>query len=210
MLKQVFLERAASYAASRKLVQALWQEIELAYTAPTRYHHTLDHLQQMLNELLPLKEQIQDWDTLFFSLCYHDMVYDVTHNIVANDNEEQSAAFAEAALKRISYPAEKIARCKEQILATQKHRLSPDDDTNFLIDADLCILGQPWEVYLAYKNNIRKEYQIYPDRLFYAGRKKMLEHFLRMESIFKTPHFYQLYEEKAKANLRKEYRLLQA
>jgi predicted metal-dependent HD superfamily phosphohydrolase len=209
MLKQLFQEQVGRYAAS-SVATSLWQQIETAYTAPDRFHHTLDHLEQMLNELLPVRPQVQDWDTLIFSHCYHDVVYDVAQHMVASDNEERSAAFAEKALNKISYPTEKITQCKEQILATQKHLSSPDSDTNFFTDADLCILGQPWDVYAAYKSNIRKEYQIYPDRIFYGGRKKMLEHFLRMKAIFKTPYFLERYEEPARENLRKEYRLLQA
>ena len=209
MLKQLFLAQAALYADDT-LAHELWQQIEDAYASPDRHYHTLAHLQQMLNELLLVKEQTEDWNTLFFSLCYHDVVYDAVHNMVAHDNEERSADVAENALKQLGYPAEKIGKCREQILATKGHLASPDKDTNFLTDADICILGQSWEVYAAYKQNIRKEYQIYPDRLFYAGRKKMLEQFLRMEPLFKTAHFQHLYEQEAKANLRKEYRLLQA
>lgn len=210
MLQQLFLSQVSQYAASPVVAGTLWAEMQTAYTAPDRFFHTLSHLQQVLQELLPLKAAVADWDTLFFSLCYHDVVYDVSQNVVAFDNEERSAAFAEKRLQSIGYPPEKTQQCKEQILATQKHRLTDSADTNFFLDADISILGQPWEVYLAYKINIRKEYHVYPDTIFYAGRKKMVEHFLRMDTVFKTAHFQQLYEEKAKANLRKEYRLLQA
>lgn len=210
MLQQIFLNQARPYAASQKDAENCWKEIEAAYTSPDRHFHNLDHLRHLLDELLPLKDQATDWETLFFSLCYHDVVYDVASNLIAGDNEERSAVFAERQLTAMHYPAEKIQACKEHILATRKHRLSGNADTNLLTDADLSILGQPWEVYQQYKSNIRKEYQIYPDSIFYAGRKKMLEHFLRMECIYKTPSFRQRYEEKAKENLRKEYRLLQA
>lgn len=196
--------------ADETTARDLWQQIEDAYASPDRHYHTLAHLRHMLQELLPVKDQVNDWETLFFSLCYHDVVYDAVRNMVAHDNEERSADLAEHALKQLAYPAEKIRKCREQILATKGHLTSPDQDTNFLTDADICILGQPWEAYVAYKQNIRKEYQIYPDRLFYAGRKKILEQFLRREPLFKTTHFQNLYEQEAKANLRKEYRLLQA
>lgn len=210
MIKHVFLELAARYATVPGLANELWQEIEISYTEPGRHYHTLDHLQHLLGELQPLQLQIADWETLVFSLCYHDVVYDVAHNMVANDNEERSAEFAEKQLSKMGYPAERIAQCKLQIMATKTHVMAPDADTNFLTDADLSILGQPWEVYAVYRSNIRKEYHIYPDNIFLAGRKKMLEHFLRMAPLFKTAHFRKLYEERAHENLRKEYRLLQA
>jgi predicted metal-dependent HD superfamily phosphohydrolase len=129
--------------------------------------------------------------------------------MVASDNEERSAAFAEQHLNRINYPTQKIERCRQHILATKTHDLTQDNDTNLFTDADLCILGQSWNIYASYMNNIRKEFDVYPDPIYKAGRRKVLEHFLRMEPLFKTPHFHELYEEKAKENIREEILLLQ-
>ncbi|MFN3754497.1 hypothetical protein [Flavobacterium sp.] len=42
-------------------------------------------------------------------------------------------------LSGISYPANKIAKCANMILATKLHELSTDSDTNFLTDADFCV-----------------------------------------------------------------------
>jgi predicted metal-dependent HD superfamily phosphohydrolase len=208
MIKQLYLNLAARYAATTDLPETLWLEIETAYTAPDRHFHDLDHLAHLYRELQVLQPKITDWDTLFFSLCYHDVVYDVEQNIVANDNEEKSAALAERHLRLLGYPTEKIEKCCQQIRATQKHHTSRDKDTNYLTDADLSILGQPWKVYAAYKNNIRKEFQVYPEHIYNTGRRKVLELFLSMEPLFKTAHFRQLYEQKAKDNIRKELQLL--
>ncbi|MDX2245424.1 MAG: hypothetical protein SF052_01505 [Bacteroidia bacterium] len=82
--------------------------------------------------------------------------------------------------------------------------MSPDNDTNLFTDADLSILGQKREIYHAYSTNVRKEYAIYPDILYNPGRKKVLQHFLAMEQIFKTPHFQEKYEAQARANLEEE------
>lgn len=210
MIKQLFVAQASRYTVSPEEATRLWRQLETAYTEPNRYYHNLHHLEVMLHELLPVQNEISDWETLFFSLCYHDAVYDVAQHIVQNDNEERSAAFAEKQLLTTRYPQEKIERCKKQILSTKTHLKASHPDTNFLVDADLCILGQPWEDYLAYRTHVRKEYFIYPDTIFYASRKKMLQRFLRAETIYKTAHFQRLYEDKARENLRKEYRLLQA
>jgi predicted metal-dependent HD superfamily phosphohydrolase len=51
---------------------------------------------------------------------------------------------------------------------------------------------------------VRREYSIYPDLLYKPGRKKVLQHFLNMEHIFKTIHFYTLYEQNARNNLNRE------
>jgi len=210
MIKDAFQTLVRQYAATPEAADHLWQEIEIAYTEADRHFHNLDHLNHLLRELQPLQPKIKEWETLLLSLVYHDVVYDVTQNIVSNDNEERSAAFAERQLLSIGYPPEKIERCKAQIMATKTHHLAQDHDTNLLTDADLCILGQPWKVYNAYQKNIRKEFLLYPDNIYHAGRKKVLGQFLRMRPLFKTKHFYQLYEEAAKENMRKEIALLEA
>lgn len=51
---------------------------------------------------------------------------------------------------------------------------------------------------------VRKEYSIYPDLLYKPGRKKVLQHFLQMERIFKTQVFYDKYETQSRRNLEKE------
>lgn len=210
MIKQTFLQQTTELTNNPALADELWQEIEAAYTEPGRYFHTLTHLEHLLKELTPLKDEMEDWQTLFFSLCYHDVVYDVTQNAVLNNNEERSAAFAERHLQQMAYPAEKMERCKQQILATQRHSIAGDKDTNLFTDADLSILGQPWPVYEEYKNNIQKEFQIYPVSIYNTGRRKVLEYFLRMEPLYKTGHFFHLYEERAKENISKEWQLLKA
>jgi predicted metal-dependent HD superfamily phosphohydrolase len=66
---------------------------------------------------------------------------------------------------------------------------------------DLCILGADPIKYVDYCGRIRKEYNIIPDIIYKPGRAKVLKHFLEMERIFKTKHFFQLYEEQARLNI---------
>ena len=56
--------------------------------------------------------------------------------------------------------------------------------------------------------NIRKEYAIYPDMLYNPGRKKVLQHFLTMDTIYKTAVYRDRYEQKAKENLQRELELI--
>jgi predicted metal-dependent HD superfamily phosphohydrolase len=208
MVKQTFLQQVTDLTGDLALANRLWQEVETAYTEPVRYFHNLLHLEHLWQELTPLHDEIDDWPTLFFSLCYHDVVYDVSQHAVWNDNEERSAAFATRHLTQIAYPPDKTEKCRQQILATQKHSLVADKDTNLFTDADLSILGQPWPVYDEYKSNVRAEYLVYPISMYNAGRRKVLEHFLRLEPLFKTDHFYRLYEQTAKENISKELQSL--
>lgn len=208
MIKQAFLAQVVQYGVPFAQAEDLWLEIETAYTEPDRFFHDLNHLEHLYQELVPIQSSFTDWETVLFALVYHDVVYDVEQNIVLNNNEERSAAFAEKHLTLLHFPADKIEKCRQQILATQKHSVVQDNDTNLFTDADLSILGQPWEVYNAYKNNIRQEYGLYPDAIYNAGRRKVLTYFLDMTPLFKTPHFQQRYEKTAKENMQKEVRLL--
>ena len=95
-----------------------------------------------------------------------------------------------------------------QVLATKKHAACDDTDTNYFTDADLSVLGQGWYVYSNYYRQVRKEYALYPDIIYIPGRKKVLQHFLQMERIFKTDHFFNKFELQARENIQKELEAL--
>jgi predicted metal-dependent HD superfamily phosphohydrolase len=204
MLAKEFAEAVSHYNSNTALAGKLWDEIEKIYTAKKRYYHNQSHLENLLKELTSIKESIEDWDCIIFSIAYHDIVY----NTLQKDNEEQSAALAKQRLTEIAFQADRINKCVQQILATKGHTISDNKDTNFFTDADLSILGASWDVYETYFKSIRKEYSYYPDLLYKPGRKKVLQHFLGMGKIFKTDKFFSMYEEQARKNLSAELALL--
>jgi predicted metal-dependent HD superfamily phosphohydrolase len=189
-----------NYTDDISLINDLWTEIEVHYTDKKRFYHNLSHLNNLLFQLLQVKDKIENWETILFTLFYHDIVY----NSLKSDNEERSAKLAEKRMKQINVPTEFIEKCKSQILATKKHLDNLDLDTNFFTDADLSILGQDNETYKVYFQNVRKEYSFYPDLLYNPGRKKVLKHFLEMDRIYKTDYFYAKFESQAKLNLQYE------
>jgi predicted metal-dependent HD superfamily phosphohydrolase len=204
MLKETFTELLLHYTNDNKLITELWEEIEKRYSGKSRHYHTLTHLENVLEQLTAIKAQIQNWATVLFTLFYHDIVY----NTLKSDNEEESANLAEKRMKQLALPATMIENCKMQILATKTHIISPDSDTNYFTDADLSILGQDWETYTHYYKSIRREYSIYPDLVYNPGRKKVLTHFIQMDSIYKTAFFNDKCEVQAKQNIQKELALL--
>ena len=197
MLKETYFQLLEKHTDDKNLIREFWQEIESNYTNPNRHYHTLNHIQNLLNQLLAVKADIQEWDTILFTLFYHDLIYSATKP----DNEEQSALIAEKRMRQISVQTVVIADCRKQILATKSHLECADIDTNLFTDADLSILGADWETYSIYSQNVRKEYSIYPDLVYNPGRKKLLKHFLEMTRIYKTDYFYSKLEELAKCNL---------
>ncbi len=204
MLEKTFTALLTNYTDNDSLKKELWSEIEANYSRENRHYHTLEHLENLLIQLTKVKAEIKNWDTILFTLYYHDIIYDS----LKSDNEEKSAQLAEKRMNQISVDKNSIELCVNQILATKSHLASSNRDINFFIDADLSILGQPWATYLVYCKNIRQEYSSYPDLVYNPGRKKVLNHFLHMERIFKTDIFHLQYENQAKLNLRLEIELL--
>ena len=197
-IHETFLNLIGNYSSDVEYNAKCWNEIERNYTAPSRHYHNLEHLENMLAELEEVKGEVENMDTLVFALFYHDVVY----NAKKNDNEHQSALFLEKSLTKTSFPHSKEAML--QIELTKEHLLSDDHDTNILLDLDLSILGAPPEVYTRYAENIRKEYQMYPDFMYRTGRKKVLKSMLELPALFKTDFFKTRYEEAARENLRRE------
>lgn len=200
MFEIAFKTELGILVADKLLTEQLLAEIRSNYSRAGRYYHTLTHLDNLLAELLPIKNNIDDWQTLIFSIAYHDIVY----NSRKQDNEEKSAAFAYERMTRLGLPGIVKAKCSSQIKATKGHQVSSDNDTNYFIDADLAILGSGDESYKEYAKQIRREYRIYPDFLYKPGRQKVLRHFLAMENIYKTSWFKEKYEEQARRNMTNE------
>ena len=199
-LQNVFLTIASKFSDDEKLKNTLWSELEKQYSSPRRHYHNLVHLENMITELDAVKKQIANYDVILFSVFYHDVIYNAT----AGDNEEKSAELARDRLAMLNADADFSTAVERQIIATKKHEKNNNADTNFLLDADLSVLGKDWETYREYAARIRKEYAIYPDILYKPGRKKVLQHFLTLETIYKTDEFKQKYEQQARKNLAAE------
>jgi predicted metal-dependent HD superfamily phosphohydrolase len=200
MPTDIFLQLVNKYSNSNELATNLWLEIFTKYSEPKRHYHTITHLETIIIDLKEVKEHIEDWDTTLFAVFYHDIIYKAS----STTNEADSSKLAVQKLSEIGYPAEKAAKCAKMILATKLHEGSEDNDTNFLIDADLAILGRSPYDYQKYTEQIREEYSVYPDFIYNAGRTKALQHFLKMESIYKTGHFIKQFENQARLNIKNE------
>jgi predicted metal-dependent HD superfamily phosphohydrolase len=204
MLQLTFVQLLQKYTSNSQLIETLWNEIDNHYSGRGRYYHTLAHLQNLLDVLTEVRDRTEDWDTVLFALFYHDIIYKPTNN----NNEKKSAELARKRLSEISFPEQRIAKCCSIILATKTHAVSTDSDTNYFTDADLSTLGQNQDAYIEYTKQVRKEYSMYPHFLYNPGRKKVLKHFVQMDSIFKTEFFFHKFEKHARENLHLELQSL--
>lgn len=200
MLKQGFKDLLKNYTNHLNHVNELWEEIQNHYSGVERHYHNLEHLENLFKRLKRIKPYITNWNSILFAVYYHDIIYSPTQN----DNEIKSAELAVSRLKKIMVPEEDIKSCQEMILATQSHLLSQNEDINYFTDADLSILGESRENYMIYCKNIRKEYSIYPDEIYRAGRMKLLNQLLKRQRIFHTKYFFAKFESQAKRNLNQE------
>ncbi len=203
-LESVYKALAGKYSDNEDLIDSIWIEIKTRHSTSSHHYHNLSHLKHLYEELQVIKGELEDWDVVLYTLFFHDIVY----NARSTKNEEKSAEMASDLLYRLGVPKHQINRCTAQILDTKGHNLSEDGDSNYFTDADLAILGQSWDRYQSYLEQIRREYKMFPDLLYKPGRKKVLKHFLSMDRIYKTSHFYEKYEQVARDNLQQELTLL--
>lgn len=199
-MQDVFKPLLGGFTSDQKVIDGLWDEIVSCYGEHGRHYHNMLHLMNLYGELENVRADVKQWDVMMFALLYHDIVY----NTLRKDNEERSAELARKRLLSLGVDDKRINQCCTMILATKGHTVSHDNDINLFTDADLSVLGKDASLYLAYAAQVRKEYSVYPSLIYNPGRKKVLKHFLSMERIFKTPHFYSRYEEQARRNLLNE------
>lgn len=197
-LKEKFVNVLLEIGFEASKTDALWQDLEKAYSGKNRYYHNLTHLEEMIAQYERYHSQLTFPIEVLYAIFYHDYIYKAT----SKENELKSAQFAISILPENA----KInaALVFDMIVATKRHAHNRVEDINWLIDFDLKILSKEWKAYEVYFKQIRKEYKIYPDMLYNPGRKKALQHFLENEFIFQTETFRTKYEKQARENIQRE------
>jgi predicted metal-dependent HD superfamily phosphohydrolase len=183
VFEMLFRQLINSYR-DNKFAGDLFCEIQGYYEGKGRYYHTLKHLDNLVAELLPIRDRISKWETVMFSVAYHDIIYQAGDS----DNELKSAVLAGERLEQLGIPGTEISNCKAQILATSTHKRTLDPDTNFFLDADLSVLGYPRHAYKLYSELVRKEYQRIPLEWYNKGRRRFLKDLLQQHNIFITTY----------------------
>ena len=207
LVKETWFDLTQSFALDNKISEKLYLEIEKRYSEKHRYYHTLEHLNSLIELVNTYKDKVVNRPYVLFSLYYHDIVY----NTLKSNNEEKSADLAKKRLNTFIENKELVNSVDKLIIATKKHIVADDInnfDSLFFLDCDLAILGSNRERYITYTEQIRNEYKIYPDIMYKKGRIKVLEHFLQMDSIYKTPEIKQKFENQAIDNMKYELSIL--
>lgn len=203
--QQQFVTHASTFCDDTKLIEAIFSDLLSRYNEPHRAYHNLNHISMMLDDAHEFfRGSIPD--ALFFAIWFHDAIYDSTFG----NNEERSTILAKEVLTKMNCDEGIILECIALIRKTADHfkAEAEDDVTRFFMDIDLKILGSEEGVYQEYLKAVRKEYSSLPSILFNMGRRKFLRKALNCERIFRTPFYFNKYEESARKNLLNELNLL--
>lgn len=183
------------------IFEILWEE----YNHQDRAYHNIKHIAALLKEMKACKTLIEDSDSFFFAIWFHDVVY----KVLRDNNEELSALEAKKYLSESSFSEERIEKVMRWIRATGRHDGGEENDLNLFLDADLSILGASTENYMHYAAQVRKEYTVAPDIYYNAGRIKVLQHFLHKARIYTSDFFSDRYEQQANRNVKNELKQLE-
>jgi predicted metal-dependent HD superfamily phosphohydrolase len=176
---------------------AVYQELVALYSEPHRHYHNLQHIADCLNEFDSARNLAQRPLAVELASWFHDAIYN-TH---ASDNEEKSAELAKKRLSETVGSNGLSDTVAALVMATKSHDASLNPDAPLMVDVDLSILGQPEERFWKYESQIRGEYGWVPEAIFATKRTEILERFLARGRIYSTKHFFDRYEQQARANL---------
>jgi predicted metal-dependent HD superfamily phosphohydrolase len=148
-----------------------WDRLVHGYSSPTRHHHTLEHV----GEVLALLDALGGTDGPSVSLELAAWMHDVVYDPQRSDNEDASATWTRTRLLDVGFDRSTLDHAAELILTTAEHDPSLDDpDAQLLSDADLAILGAPPERYERYATAVRREYAHLDDAAWRRGRGDVL------------------------------------
>jgi predicted metal-dependent HD superfamily phosphohydrolase len=176
-----------------------------AYDEPHRAYHSASHIGACL-ALLDTREVAAGAEhpaEVEAALWYHDAIYDTR----AKDNEEKSALLAIETLSAARVQPDAIARIADHVRATSDHGArSPDGQ--LVIDIDLSILGARQPIFDVFDAAIRQEYHWVAEADYRRGRAAVLQRFIDRSVIFHTPVLREMFEARARENLRRAIRRL--
>ena len=185
-----------------------WNIIRDEYMKKWKWYHNLNHVYYCLNKyyqtLNDISSGLNKENEFEYAIWFHDIVYSPSRN----DNESKSIDKFISFYEDISSFPESKTINKDKIInyisETSCHLANINDNNIsnlYFLDIDVSIISDS-DLYMEYENQIHKEYTlVYNEDEYKKGRKHFLEHLLQKEKIFRTKHYFDLYETKARNNL---------
>jgi len=220
-LCEIWDDLLGGLALSDEDASSLWfEKLWNLHCEPTRFYHTAVHLEELcylLNLLTTNADSDgalflskEDQQVLLLSIFFHDAIY----NAKSSTNEQDSAELFLDFFTSIAISHEVNSLLKKRveqfILATQQHRVSPENAESLalFLDLDMAVLGKQPSAYLAYAALVRKEYAFVPRDIYCEKRVVVLKQFLK-GPIYGISLIRQALEESARANITAEIALLE-
>jgi predicted metal-dependent HD superfamily phosphohydrolase len=186
----------ADLTAAGEYLLSRWSE-------PQRHYHTVAHLSAVLDVIDRYAGLAAHAERVRLAAWMHDAVYDP--RALGDANERDSAEFAAGLLTTLGVPEAGAAEVARLVGLTAGHATGEDDpDGELLCDADLAVLASDEDKYAEYTAAIRREYAHVPEDAFRDGRSQVLKALLELPSIYRLEQLRTRWEEKARANLRRE------
>ena len=185
-------------------VAAQWfDEVLGAYRAEGRHYHGIRHVAWVVRhvETIAADHPVDDVSATVAAAFFHDVVYDP----LRHDNEAESAAMAERALREIGWDGQACRHVADLVLATADHDVEGvDRDTAVLLAADLAVLAAEPSRYAEYATAVRREYAHVDDRAWRSGRAAVLRTLLDRRQLFAPDLGLEGWERRARANVTSE------
>jgi predicted metal-dependent HD superfamily phosphohydrolase len=178
--------------------QEVFEELIRAYSSPERFYHNLSHIENCLSLLDQTTSLAVYPEEVELAIWFHDAVYDTRRN----DNEQKSAEWAESVINQSGVRSDVVERISRCILVTRHNTEVTDKDAKLMVDIDLSILGAEPDDFWRYEENIRKEYAWVSEYLFKQKRVEILRGFLDRPHIYYHQQYREMFEEKARVNLK--------
>jgi predicted metal-dependent HD superfamily phosphohydrolase len=209
-MSDTFVSRWQALAAHIGLDRAKSQEVGgyllSQYSGSDRHYHGVEHIVSMLEGLDAVKAAFEHPLAAELAIFFHDVIY----NPSRHDNEAQSAKKMQDLLGTL-VDETLLETALRSVEATKQHAMTPSHDTNLLLDLDMAILGQPWDVYARYAQGVMQEYlPVYGELAYRHGRRRMfLEPTVAHGTVFLTDAFKHL-NSQAIRNLQREAEILKS
>jgi predicted metal-dependent HD superfamily phosphohydrolase len=185
-------------------VAAKWfDEVLGAYRAAGRHYHGVRHVGWVVRhvEALAADHPVDDLAATVAAAFFHDAVYEPTRS----ENEAESAAMAERAVREIGWSDPASRRVARLVLATANHDVRDvDRDTAVLLAADLAVLAAEPSRYAEYASAVRREYAHVDDAAWRRGRAALLRVLLDRPQLFAPELGLDEWERRARGNLASE------
>jgi predicted metal-dependent HD superfamily phosphohydrolase len=183
--------------------EAAFADLVARHREPGRHHHVLAHASGVVDAVLAVHGNGDDWATTVLAAWYHDVVYDPRASTGAN--EGASAVLARRALQSMGASLTATGEVCRLICLTADHDPGPGDrNGGLLCDADLAVLASDEDSYVAYAAAVRQEYAHVGDDAWRTGRRAVLRSFLDRPQIFRTIVGRERWESRARINISSE------